>query len=489
MPVPLEGTVIEAPPPVSVVGRILESLFSKPETTVVPSRMEKSPPKATIAAKKAASVPDAKKSPRDGAKKMAAVPKAEDRPVEAPKPAAAADSGPDRFEKQQHARIDGQLQAIRSGKIFPKWLHETVIPLKPMLSGETPEERLAAAVVLAALGQDQLAIPALYEAFESKPALLQQAGEALGWLLWPDRVKLLNTLLAHASTAAEISMVTGAVAETGDTRSADILWSILAREQGDVQTTEVVLQSLQRLYFPTNYYQVESAPIGQKKRTVAFARSHGAGGTRWQRLAALVMLLRLDVQETIKAAHAAVDDPKADPALRADALQILLLAMTDKEAGPVAIGSLASDNARMKEVALTWLSLGDDGLARLLSGNMHLRERNVVVSGDGSSVPAIAPPAGIKADAVRPLLSSDDPKVVALAHYLLCLLGEKSSLDPLIAYWETSAKSDPSITRLAYRAGLCQRCIARRGSGKYLSRHEKNAEQHKRHSRFLLGHS
>ncbi len=454
-PLPLKGEIIEAPTPGNVVGRVLESLFSRPEPTVIPRKVEKGAPKPASEAKKAASkVPApaaATKSSKSAPKKSTAAPKLEDRPVEAPRPPGAAESGPDRFEKQQHARIDSQLQAIRTGKAFPSWMHQTVVPLKPMLSGQSPEERLSAAVVLAALGQDKLAIPVLHETFESKPALLQQTSRAVGWLTWPERVKLLEKLLAHARSAAEISMVAGAVANTGDTRSAEILWGILARESLDVQITEAVLQSLQQLYFPNHYYQMESAPPAQKKRAVRFAHAQGTAGTRRQRLAALVMLLRLDADTSIKAARAAVDDPSADPRFRADALQIMLLAMTDREAGPVAIEALASDNPRVKEVALTWLSLGDEGLTRLLSGPMYLRGRNAVVAAGGNSDP-IKPPAGVKAEDVRSLLKSDDAKVVALAHYLLCLMGEKDSLAPLLAYWEQNAQDDPSVTRLAYRA-------------------------------------
>ncbi|MCE9526066.1 MAG: HEAT repeat domain-containing protein, partial [Planctomycetales bacterium] len=52
------------------------------------------------------------------------------------------------------------LLEIRKKRKFPMWNFNLVEPLKPLLKGDTPKERLAGAQLLAALGQDAVALPA-----------------------------------------------------------------------------------------------------------------------------------------------------------------------------------------------------------------------------------------------------------------------------------------------------------------------------------------
>ena len=52
---------------------------------------------------------------------------------------------------------------------------------------------------------------------------------------------------------------------------------------------------------------------------------------------------------------------------------------------------------------------------------------------------------------LEPMLSDSDPEVGGYAGYLMCLLGDRRGLDPIIHVWQ-SHRDDDTWRRLAYRA-------------------------------------
>ncbi|MBW3540914.1 MAG: thioredoxin family protein [Planctomycetes bacterium] len=368
-----------------------------------------------------------------------------DEPVEAPLP----DSG-------AVAETDAEkwLRQVRAGQGFEAWEYEMADRLAPMLASDAPEERLAAALPLAALGRDSLAIPVLSETLQSAPNSVARIARALPWLLWDDRKALFDQLVAAAATADELEIVAQLLAEVADRRAAASLWDLLDRPDTGASMAETLRTALERIYFGESWWDESEVAKRQIKLAPDEAARRSRAESRWQRLTALSLLLRLDRAAAAEIAQELYDSA-TDDTQRLDAFQMLLLAGTKTPATEHAVAGLSHPSPQIRGRALEYLALGAAPLRSAESGEFWLSdgsgEATTLAAASGQPILPEAPP-GLTAEPLLPFLRATDARDAALAGYLLVLLDEPQGLEPLIDYWRTHARQEETWRRLVYRA-------------------------------------
>jgi hypothetical protein len=347
---------------------------------------------------------------------------------------------------------DARLRDIRAGKVHSQWMFDIADLLKPLLKGETAEERLAGALPLAALGRDKLAIPVLMAVLKSDVQLFRQISQVLPSLLWPDRLELFNQLVKAAADMDDLSVAASSMVSARDRRAFDSLWALLARKDANAHLASVLKSSISQLYFSDHYYSPERAPLGDRKSAIADMIPRAKSGPKWQRLVALSILLKIARDDVEEIAKTAVTDKAADPDFRADMFRILLFSQSRIEGRKTAIGGLSSENTSVRQRALSYLAKGASSLSNLGDQEFSLDVPDTLSVSRSSGQPIIPEaPEGLTAAVLQPLLQTDDAEIAAYAAYLLILLDESEDLAPLIDFWRNHAREDESWTRLVYR--------------------------------------
>ena len=124
--------------------------------------------------------------------------------------------------------LEPWLAKYQAGKDRPAWLAALIALLDANLGAATPEERLAAALALVALGREQKALPVLLDAAKAEHALLAKASPALRWLSWPKRLSSLNRLLEARPDPDQLQRIVQNLVAVRDRRGIARLWEILA---------------------------------------------------------------------------------------------------------------------------------------------------------------------------------------------------------------------------------------------------------------------
>lgn len=374
------------------------------------------------------------------------------------------------------------LDEFRAGKARAEWLAPLVAPLEQMVAGTAPnaapaEERLAAAVPLVALGKDDRALPVLQSAAKADPAQRRIAAEALPWLPVAQRKALFSELLSGAPHE-ELGRYVRELAEIPGQLTIDSLWEVLAQPGADANLAAQVNQLLLAAYFGERYYDPSSVPADRLAAATQVAKEKLKSGPEAQRLAALAMLIDASPRDAVAPAEELIKQLPAGNLLRADAFAAVLLGKSaatgaaqdglrgmlregSPEAKAAAVAALDPATARadpaaaadteMKKVAIRYLCFDTSGL-RQLHDAIYLSLPSM--SGSYSSGQAIVVPApsGLKPEWIRPMLKDTDLANAANAGYLLCLMGERAGLDPLVAYWRSTERRGSEQTTLVYRA-------------------------------------
>ena len=353
-------------------------------------------------------------------------------------------------------RIEAFLVEIRSGKTFGEKWGTLVVPLERMLASALPEERLAAALPLAALGHDQSAIPELLRLTLDERKFLSRSAEALPWLLSADRETLFSEMLTGASSTDEVHAIASQLTRIQTPRAGEDLWTLLGLNWIDATAAETLKASLLQFYFPNNYYQLQKAGKRTRGRAITAATPRAKSGPHWQRMVALALLLPFEPETVGEIARALVADPALDSAARVDAFQFLLVSESEDQGTQAAVSQLAGGSVELSDVALTYLTRGVDAINSLREGRFRVESsgRSIVhYSGRSSEQPIVPePPPALSIEPLLPLLDSTTPRVVAQAGYLLALLERPDGLAALIDYWRTEAAEDTDWMKLVYRA-------------------------------------
>ena len=326
-----------------------------------------------------------------------------------------------------------------------------VAPLLKMLKSDSTEEAVAAAMALAALGQDKLALPALLRIVARQPDLLQLTSNVLKHLPWDQRVRAFHEFLKIAKEEELRVVVIGNMQEAADRRLAALFWPLLEAEKTTDQEATALTQGI-RCAFCGNRYSSDIAPR-LRAALVADARPRVESGPARKRLAALWLLALADVDTAAEVAAAMIDDKTLAAEARRDVLRLLLFSLPEKEAGQRAVAELQGSEPLRRKTALLALVAGASAVLHQDDAPTYLylpsRESDAISSRSGEPI-VPEPPAGVKADDIRPLLNDDDPKTAAAAGYLLALLSDDAGLEKLLAYWRKNR--DDAQDRLVYRA-------------------------------------
>jgi hypothetical protein len=345
------------------------------------------------------------------------------------------------------------LEDFRSGKTRPKWMGKMADPCAKMLAGAgSAEERIAAALPLVALGQEEKALAALLRELDAQPAMVDRIAAVLPWLVWEKRLEVFGTLVERSAGKEHYSSIIMFMCRLPDGRAAEPVWGMLVRPEADVDLANVVLSSLRQVYLGDRYYDVSSLPAASRKAAVEAAKAKALEGKGLQRMVGMALLLNAAPDEAATTCGQVLADAQADAELRADALQMQLLAVSPSRGTSVA--AKAMQDPALRRVAMVYLSNGLDRLTSL-RGRIYLYYNNPELqrtrSGSGGQPIEVAAPKGVSADELRPMLKDSD-EGAALAAYMLATMKDRQGLEVLLAYWRAHGREDEMWRALVYRA-------------------------------------
>lgn len=354
----------------------------------------------------------------------------------------------------------------RSGKGRPQWMTKLVGPLSTMLKSPAADERLAAAIAIVPLGQDDTAIPVLRKIVADQPNRFSSADSVLCWLPWNKRIELFNYLMSHAAQESDRE---DAITEFGKIKSdqaRSTFWNLLAPADNRPVSDEL-RQSVYRIlidFYDSAQGEVNpfgndpsdsSTPPGQSKDKLAELISKGREGTRAQRIVAMAILTGTVPAEVAKLAQPILDDPKSPAGDRQAAFRMLLLSVPQVEAEKIAIARINAPDKQLRTLALMYLAQGYSSMQTVRNSAFEIWRLQVFQQADARTPGTpieVSAPAELRADTVKPMLHDPDPEMAASGGYLLATLGDAQGLDPLLKYWRSGPNDEQTWTRLVYRA-------------------------------------
>ena len=365
------------------------------------------------------------------------------------------------LENDSGQNLEKYLTQVRQGKQLPDWMREFVPTLISLTESDHKQERLAAALVLVAMGHDQEALPVFQSGLDSQPQHLSLMARALPWMLWNDRIELYERMISLAKSDIDLESILDHMAQTYDVRALPALWSPLSDERGRPAASQLVSSALMQMIFRQSYWREEQHTSQQQQLANRELTFRSQQGPYWQRITALLMLQRLDAETVTEISRDLYADESELDQLRRDAFRLWITYQTEREAAETSIRMIVEGETLFIPDALTALSSGRTQLVTVAGGrlpNPTAYERLVLnttgLASNGQQMQAIFPevPEGLSKDLLLPLLEASDSESAARAAYLLVLLGERDAFPILYNYWKSSARSSSAWTRLVYRA-------------------------------------
>ncbi|MBI4859909.1 MAG: HEAT repeat domain-containing protein [Candidatus Riflebacteria bacterium] len=354
----------------------------------------------------------------------------------------------DRDADVRYAALTGLLEILRKNvgsadRLSRRWPASLVEPLQrgvvPLLAAIEARERIAAASVLAVLGDRERAFPVLIASFSAKPDLVASAVEIFPDLDWARRRQLFEALMAtHPGVTIEKDLIkalgTGAPEEgpayfwgllESRSASADLVGSI-----GDALFSS--LGGKQLAYTRPGKASLE-AMARQAREHLGLARTGVA-------TVALRLLLYADPDAGAKVGREVFADARVERELRLNALRLMLSSDAVAQRGDLAVTVLKSQDTWALEPALAYLSLGGSSTAvrRITVGGLAIPLESLsyawmVGGGQGPT----REPNGLTPELLRPHLRSTEGLVACYAAHLLALLGDPGGLPVLVKRWRT----------------------------------------------------
>lgn len=365
-------------------------------------------------------------------------------------------SRPDRRNNQAitpPADWEAWLSDFQSDKGRPVWAKEAIEPLRKMFASSDLHEKFAAAIPLAALG-DAGAAQSLPGFIRSLPDERRHIASALPWLHWDARLALFNQLREAGGDAQMLGTLAEEMTVTPNPKVAATLWDLLKEPAADISVAAEVERSMVRAYTGGDFWNIQPGTLddGQRKLIVDGCKDMAARGTANQRLVALALLLSASPPDASAAAANVLSGGGGGEGLSAAALQIMLLSQSRVDGVKTAIARLSGPPA-LRKIAIAYLAAGQAPL-QMIEGQIYLTYMNpdlqFRIFTQGQQV-QIKPPPGVTGAMVEPLLADSDPDVAGYAGYLMCVLGDRRGLDPVVHAWQ-SHRDDDTWRRLAYRS-------------------------------------
>ncbi len=337
------------------------------------------------------------------------------------------------------ARYEAWLTRFQEGEEKPTWMEPAVKPLEGMLRAASADERLASALCLVALGGPPAASEALAKLVKERPDLVGDLAQSLPFRHWPDRLDFFKVLMAAEPGPDTRAELIERMAEILDSRLADLLWSLTAREQLGAMESYNLMQAFPKLLYGPNVQDPKALPKETRQRILSELWPKAESGPEWQRVFGLVLLASVEPAEAVAIARGIVADEGAPPSLRANGYQILLASLPRDEGRPIALAALGSEDPAGRKVAILAL-IGDTQRLQALREYLTLPSN---LPGLQQSTTSNRPTRYVlerilTEDRLRPLLRDAEPETVALVGYVLALKGDGSGLDRLLAFWRTT---------------------------------------------------
>jgi HEAT repeat protein len=296
------------------------------------------------------------------------------------------------------------LAAFRGGAGRPGWANDVVPLLDQLAAGTDPSTRPAtgpatmlatkpssvpagasntaiaaaatrtmAAVALAAVGKDDLALPVLRAAAAGPAEQQHAAAGALAWLPWDARLSLYRELAARADRDGR-SRLLGELVEIRNPAAVPVLWEALAAPDADVNLAASAFDHLRKAQLGAQYYSSDDKAKAKAKPLVETAAKLAESGTEAQRLAALGVLTALGGEQAAKTAAKLYADAALPAATRGDAFHVLLLtspAAAGRDAALAVLKEPGTTNWELRKTAVKYLARGPNDMGPL-RGRMYL---------------------------------------------------------------------------------------------------------------------
>ncbi len=382
--------------------------------------------------------------------------------------------------QSQPAEENDWLAKFRRGSGRPGWMASTKPLLEKMLQANDAEERIAAAVPLCGLGEDDKAIPVMLAAVRKDSGMVGQvakalpmlpqraidvigsdanlaaeAAAALAWLPWDKREAFFNELMGLRPASHVQGTLIRELSRIPDLRAAQLLWDLAGSDQVSEELLQGIHYGLHQLYLGGQYYSSPESPGPTQKRLIKDAKKMIKQGGDVRQLVALTLLAGVSIEDADKAATPIFEDASRSEAIRKDALQIMLLCRKRGDAQKAAVAAIGSPVWEFKKLGLRYLARGGQSLWQIrdsiyVTTNNPDNYRSDFNASERGKLPKVPP--GLTADLLRPMLKDRDPEIAACAAYYAALLQDPSGLGLLLKYWREHARDDEAVTTMVYTA-------------------------------------
>ena len=254
--------------------------------------------------------------------------------------------------RPQESEWDRWLKRLYAGEHRPDFLAATVPPLQRLLASPQPDERAAAAGAGAAGTRRTGAAGADGgRACRSQNARHGSPVVAVAPLVRP--AAHLQELLPLAVNAQQLATLIQYYTEVVEIQHAESLWKLLADERLIGVGVDEVIRGLQKVYLgEASYNSSEGLTASQRRATSEAVNRWLETGTDWQRIAALVLLVRVDPDGVNEPAARMADDEQRSVAIREIAFQIELASQTSADRKSHGWRGLGTRGSRRRRLAL-----------------------------------------------------------------------------------------------------------------------------------------
>jgi HEAT repeat protein len=452
--------------PTSLLGTLLKGLFSKkdlPQPKRIPLPTAPPPPAVEKPARPVQVIEPDDGPPRPALPPAPSLENTDSKPTKKPQTGGEPAKTPaEPTEAADDLTINASeeyLLAIRKGEKFPPWMFNLAKLLNPLLQGNTPRERLAGAVTLAALGHDAEALPALRKELQAGREFRTTIARALPWLLWKDRLAIYRELGMASSGPAETAEYLDSLVSLPDRRTLPLLWEMLGEKEISDDVATKINEQLRSQYLGANTWNTEKISAKKRQFIELETAPRAAAGSAWTRWAALQILSEIDQDQGLELAQRMVGDKSVAETFRSAAMALVFSLQKENKANLAAIASLSNPADKgFRKLCLSYLSFGV-GSVELQSalqwggGNPYrYYQMRQPSSPRDENLGSVDPPTGLTAEPLLPLLKDPDPETAAMAGYLLTLFERPEGLTPLYQYWQSRGRTIPIWNRLMYRA-------------------------------------
>lgn len=343
-------------------------------------------------------------------------------------------------------------QLIEARSSIADWIAEFAQAAESRLQAEDESEQLAAARMLAVLGHEAAFEVLLSHARRANS--IELIAESLPGLEFAQRQSLFTVLVDASESVEQIAMIAWHFSYGSDTRTVEMIWQLLEREEAGGELVLSLHWTLFIEYFSTSYYGVQEATEDEKQRFRNDIQGYLQTGSEWQRRAALQLMVAFSPEETRQSALELFERVDNSSHLKSDALRVWLWSSPSEIATQRAIQLLESESQELAEIALAYLALGNEAVDEMTGGiAIESHSSSYIHDVDSRTVGPIIPrpPQGMTEAMLERFYDSEDPHVLAQAGYFLTLFDNPQLLGALQAVWE-SAPDDTGYHRLAYRA-------------------------------------